>query len=86
MIINYWSVGTLQTLFVRTHFVGGKKRIEREILQEEFAGKIVVIADVSTGTSGCWRYPLDAVFLWAVYTQRHAYHLNGKFSARTVCA
>ena len=39
-----------------------KKRLERDILQEELAGKIVVLADVSTGTSDVGAVPLDANF------------------------
>jgi adenylate cyclase len=63
MIINY--IGAWERL---THysleriFAAAKKRLERDILQEELAGKIVVLADVSTGTSDVGAVPLDANF------------------------
>ena len=42
--------------------LASKERVEREILAEELAGKIVVVADVSTGTSDVGAIPLDANF------------------------
>lgn len=39
-----------------------RERVELEILGEELAGKIVVVADVSTGTSDVGAVPLDANF------------------------
>ncbi|HEY7417634.1 MAG TPA: CHASE2 domain-containing protein, partial [Ktedonobacteraceae bacterium] len=63
MIINY--IGAWERFkhysFERI-LSAAKKRIEREILQEELAGKIVMIADVSTGTSDVGAVPLDANF------------------------
>jgi adenylate cyclase len=63
MIINY--LGTWERLkhYPLERIVSAaKKRIEREILQEELASKIVVVADVSTGTSDVGAVPLDANF------------------------
>jgi adenylate cyclase len=63
MIINYigaWE--RFKHYSLERILSAAKKRIEREILQEEFAGKIVVIADVSTGTSDVGAIPLDASF------------------------
>ena len=63
MIINY--VGAWERF---THYSLGrilsaaKERVELEILREELAGKIVVIGDVSTGTSDVGAIPLDASF------------------------
>src|SRR5215470_13956969 len=63
MIINYigaWE--RFQHYSLERILSAAKKRIEREILQEELTGKIVVIADVSTGTSDVGAIPLDATF------------------------
>src|SRR5262249_57556257 len=63
MIINYvgaWE--RFQHYSLERILSAAKKRIEREILQEELTGKIVVIADVSTGTSDVGAVPLDANF------------------------
>ena len=55
-------MGTLQHYSLERILSAAKKRVEREILQEELAGKIVVIGDVSTGTSDVGAIPLDANF------------------------
>src|SRR5262249_31916794 len=63
MVINY--VGAWERF---THYplerilTASKERVELEILAEELAGKIVVVADVSTGTSDVGAIPLDANF------------------------
>src|SRR5262245_37856031 len=63
MIINYigaWE--RFKHYSLERILSAAKKRVEREILQEELAGKIVMIADVSTGTSDVGAVPLDANF------------------------
>ena len=63
MIINYIGAWERFTHYSLERILSAaKKRIEREILQEELAGKIVVIGDVSTGTSDVGAIPLDANF------------------------
>jgi adenylate cyclase len=63
MIINYigaWE--RFKHYSLERILSAAKKRLERDILQEELAGKIVVLADVSTGTSDVGAVPLDANF------------------------
>jgi CHASE2 domain-containing sensor protein len=60
MIINYigaWE--RFKHYSLERILSAAKKRLERDILQEELAGKIVVLADVSTGTSDVGAVPLD---------------------------
>ena len=63
MIINYMGAWERFKHYpLERILAASQKRIEREILQEELAGKIVVIGDVSTGTSDVGAVPLDASF------------------------
>jgi adenylate cyclase len=63
MVINY--IGTWERLkhYPLERIVSAsKERVELEILGEELAGKIVVVGDVSTGSSDVGAIPLDANF------------------------
>ena len=70
MIINYigaWE--RFKHYSLERILSAANKRLEREILQEELAGKIVLIGDVSTGTSDVGAVPLTPIFLWAACSQ-----------------
>jgi adenylate cyclase len=63
MVINYLGAWERFTHYpLERILLASKERVEREILAEELAGKIVVVADVSTGTSDVGAIPLDANF------------------------
>ena len=83
MIINYMGAWERFKHYpLERILAASKKRLEREILQEELAGKIVVIGDVSTGHLRRRRRPARCQFPleWSAH-ERHAYDLDGKFSA-----
>jgi len=63
MLVNYvgaWE--RLQHVPLERIVLASKDRVDLELLQEDLAGKIVVVADVSTGTSDVGAMPLDANF------------------------
>ena len=56
------SQGDFSNSLLERILAASRERVELEILAEELAGKIVVGADVSTGTSDVGAIPLDANF------------------------
>lgn len=63
MVINYAGAWERFTHYpLERILAASKERVELEILAEELAGKLVVVADVSTGTSDVGTIPLDANF------------------------
>jgi adenylate cyclase len=63
MVINYIGVWERFKHYpLERILAAARERVELEILGEELAGKIVVVADVSTGTSDVGAMPLDANF------------------------
>jgi class 3 adenylate cyclase/CHASE2 domain-containing sensor protein len=63
MLVNYLGAWERFTHYPLERIVAASsERIDLEILRDALAGKIVVIADVSTGSSDVGAMPLDATF------------------------